>query len=77
MGTPPLPRNLLTKIEDTCQVHHLEMTVSEVPVVFENPSYHGPNPARPETTSAFPFGTEKIVSAGNALLPVEPLTARV
>ena len=72
LGKPPLPRNLTEGIEDECPVHHEKMKLREIPIIFENAA-----PAKLPLTAKFPFGAEKIISAGNALLPGEPLSARV
>ena len=77
LGRPPLPRNLIAATEDTCPVHHERMKIREIPIVFEESAEDGTGPGNPTATAAFPFGAEKIVSAGNALLPGEALTARV
>ena len=77
LGKPPPPRNLLEGVEDECPVHHERMKVREIPIVFENGAPQGADPASFSLTARFPFGAEKIVSTGNALLPSEPLTARV
>ena len=77
IGRPPLSRNLIVAVEDICPVHHQKMTVCEIPIVFEEGAAKGAESGSPPATAAFPFGAEKIVSAGNALLPGEPLTARV
>ena len=73
VGNAPQSRNLIAAVEDTCPVHHEKMKQREIPVVFEEIKANGDESA----TAEFPFGAEKIVSAGNALLPGEPLTARV
>ena len=72
LGKPPAPRDLSEGIEDECPVHHEKMRVREIPIVFEDAA-----PAKQPLTAKFPFGAEKIISAGNALLPGEPLSARV
>ena len=77
VGRPPLPRNLVATVEDICPVHHVKMKLREIPIVFKEPTANGTESVNPTATAAFPFGAEKIVSAGNALLPSEPLTARV
>ena len=77
VGKTPQPRDLVAAVEDTCPVHHEKMKQREIPIVFEETSANGSKSAHPSATAAFPFGAEKIVSAGNALLPGEPLTARV
>ena len=58
-------------------MHHVKMKLREIPIVFEEPTAKGTESVNPTATAAFPFGAEKIVSVGNALLPSEPLTARV
>ena len=58
-------------------MHHVKMKLREIPIVFEEPTANGTESATPTATAAFPFGAEKIVSAGNALLPSQPLTGRV
>ncbi len=77
VGRPPLPRNLVATVEDICPVHHAKMKMRVVPIVFEEPNANGDESAILPATAAFPFGAEKIVSAGNALLPSQSLTARV
>ena len=77
LGKPPPPHNFVEGVEDECPVHHERMTVREIPIVFENGAPQGTDPASFSLTARFPFGAEKIVSTGNALLPSEPLTARV
>ena len=73
----PQPRNLIAAIEDICPVHHEKMKPREIPFILEEPQGEGNEAAHPVATAAFPFGAEKIVSSGNALLPGETLTARV
>lgn len=77
VGRSPLPRNLVATVEDICPVHQVKMKLREIPIVFEEPTANGTASVNPTATAAFPFGAEKIISAGNALLPSEPLTARV
>ncbi len=77
LGQSPLPRNLVDGVEDVCPVHHEKMKMREIPVVFESTTPEKADPADVELAAKFPFGAEKIVSTGNALLPSEPLTARV
>lgn len=77
LGKPPPARNFLEGVEDECPVHHERMTVRQIPIVFENGAPQGTDPASFSLTAKFPFGAEKIFSTGNALLPSEPLTARV
>ena len=73
LGKTPQARDLVADVEDTCPVHHEKMKQREIPIVFGETKANGHEPA----TAAFPFGAEKIVSAGNALLPGEARTARV
>jgi hypothetical protein len=77
IGKPPLPRNLLTDIEGICPVHHEVMKAREIPIVFSDTTADKADPAEIQTTAEFPFGAEKIMSSGNALLPSEPISARV
>ena len=77
VGRVPQPRNLTGEAGDTCPVHHEKMKIREIPIVFEEHTAEGSGTANPPATAEFPFGAEKIVSAGNALLPGEPRTARV
>ena len=77
LGKPPLPRDLSEGIEDECPVHHERMKVREIPIVFEDAASEKTKSAKQPLTAKFPFGAEKIISAGNALLPGEPLSARV
>jgi len=77
VGRPPLPRNLVSDVEDICPVHHEKMSLTEVPIIFEDSASDGIESAKTSLTARFPFGAEKIYSSGNALLPGEPLTARV
>lgn len=77
LGKPPQPRDLLTGVEDECPVHHRKMNVREIPIIFADAAPGKSEPARQPLSAQFPFGAEKITSAGNALLPGEPLSARV
>ncbi|MEO6788601.1 MAG: hypothetical protein ABI318_20970 [Chthoniobacteraceae bacterium] len=77
VGKSPPPRNLIAGVSDMCPVHHVKMTVCDVPVVFEESADSGTDTADPAAATAFPFGAEKVVSEGNALLPGETLTARI
>jgi hypothetical protein len=77
VGRPPLPRNFVSDVEDVCPVHHEKMSLTEVPIIFEDSASVGTESVRTSLTARFPFGAEKICSSGNALLPGEPLTARV
>lgn len=77
VGKPPLPHNLVNDIEDICPVHHEAMKAREIPIVFADAATGPPDPSEMQATAAFPFGAEKIISSGNALLPVEPVSARV
>ena len=73
VGKPPAPLDMIASVADTCPVHHERMKVCEIPIVHEEDSQTG----HPSATAAFPFGAEKIISAGNVLLPSEPVSARV
>ena len=77
LGKPPLTRNMVSAIDDICPLHHEKMRLSEIPIVFEDDLPDGTAHASPPATAAFPFGAERIISAGNSLLPGEPHTARV
>ena len=77
LGKPPLPRDLSEGVEDECPVHHENMKVREIPIVFEDAATGKTKSEKQPLTAKFPFGAEKIISAGNALLPGEPLSARV
>ena len=77
VGRPPLARDLVSTIEDICPVHHRKMKLCEIPIVFGETVFEGTESASLPATSEYPFGAEKIVSPGNALLPAEPVTARV
>ena len=77
VGKSPEPRHLLDAANDTCPVHHEKMNVREIPIVFEDPAGDGVASENLAGTARFPFGAERIVSAGNALLPGAALTARV
>ena len=77
LGKPPLPRDLLQGVEDECPVHREKMKVREIPIVFMDAAPENPETPKQPATGKFPFGAEKIISTGNALLPAEPLTARV
>ena len=77
VGKRPQPHNFVETVEDICPVHHEKMKLREIPIAFEDPATNGTGSVNPLATAAFPFGAEKIVSAGNALLPGQPLTARV
>lgn len=77
LGQAPLPRNLVTDVEDICTVHRQKMQIREVPIVFDE-SALGLVPQGDSIAAArFPFGAEKIFSPGNALLPGEPVSALV
>ncbi len=77
VGKSPQPRHLLDAASDTCPVHREKMNVREIPIVFEDPETGGTESENLSATARFPFGAERIVSAGNALLPGAALTARV
>ncbi|MEO6739333.1 MAG: hypothetical protein ABIP20_03715 [Chthoniobacteraceae bacterium] len=77
VGRPPLPRDLVSTVGDICPVHHIKMKLCQIPIVFGDTASEGTGLASLSATADFPFGAEKIVSAGNALLPGEPVTARV
>ncbi len=77
LGKPPQPRNLLEGVEDECPVHHEKMKVREIPIVFGDAAPEKSEHENPSSAEKFPFGAEKIISTGNALLPGEPVTARV
>lgn len=77
IGKPPLPRNLMTAVENTCPVHHEAMKAREIPIVFPDAASGAPDPSEMQATAEFPFGAEKIISSGNALLPTEPVSAYV
>ena len=77
LGKPPLPRDLSEGVEDECPVHHENMKVREIPIVFEDAATGKTKSEKQLLTAKFPFGAERIISAGNALLPGEPLSARV
>lgn len=77
VGKGPQPRNLAETTDNVCPVHHEKMTLREVPIVFPESTGDGTVPAEAAAAAAFPFGAETIVSEGNALLPSQPLTARV
>ena len=77
VGRPPLPHDLVSTVGDICPVHQLKMKLCQIPIVFGDTATAGTDHASLPATADFPFGTEKIVSAGNALLPGEPVTARV
>ena len=77
VGKAPLPRNMISALEDICPLHHEKMKPKEIPFILEEPQGEGNETAQPPATAAFPFGAEKILSEGNALLPGETLTALV
>jgi hypothetical protein len=77
LGKPPEPRDFTSDLGDVCPVHHKKMSIQVIPIVFEDTASAGSATTNPSVTAEFPFGAEKIVSAGNALLPGEPLSARV
>jgi len=77
LGKPPLPLNMVSDVDDVCPVHGEKMKLREVPIVFEDNPAEVAASANPALTAAFPFGAEKIISLGNALLPTESHTARV
>ena len=77
VGRPPPPRNMIAGVGDICPVHHQKMTVREVPIVFEESADDGTDAAGAAPAAAFPFAAEKVISAGNSLLPGEALTARI
>ena len=70
-------RHLLDAANDTCPVHREKMQVREIPIVFEDAESSGAESENMAGTARFPFGAERIISAGNALLPGAALTARV
>lgn len=72
LGKPPPPRDLRGGIDDECPVHQEKMKLKEIPILFGEDV-----PAKQLLTAQFPFGAEKITSSGNALLPGQPLSARV
>jgi len=77
LGKEPLARNMVSAIDDICPLHHEKMRMTEIPIVFEDDLPGDPAHNSLPATAAFPFGAERIVSAGNSLLPGEPHTARV
>lgn len=77
VGSTPLPRNLVSATGDICPVHHEKMKMREIPIVFEDSADSASPAGDPSAAAAYPFGAEKIVSSGNALLPAEPHSARV
>ena len=77
VGKPPPPRHLADAVDDTCPVHHEKMRIREIPIVFEDIADSGAESEILSGVARFPFGAEKIVSSGNALLPGAALTARV
>jgi hypothetical protein len=77
VGRPPPPRHLADGVDDTCPVHHEKMRIREIPIVFEDAADRGAESENLSGMARFPFGAEKIVSSGNALLPGAALTARV
>ena len=77
LGKPPQPRDLLEGVEDECPVHREKMKVREIPIIFVDGESGHSGSAKQPVTARFPFGAEKIISTGNALLPGEPLSARV
>ncbi len=76
LGKPPLPRNLITSVENSCPVHHRKMKIAEIPITFEDDE-GAVQSTDGLATEEFPFGAARILSAGNALLPSEPRTAQV
>jgi hypothetical protein len=76
VGKPQTPQNLVTSIDDTCPVHHEKMRMRELPVVFEDGETVRSQPGKPLASARFPFGSERITSTGNALLPSATQTAR-
>ena len=77
IGKPPVPRNLLADVESTCPLHPEAMKAREIPIVFADAASGAPDPSDMQATAEFPFGAEKIISSGNALLPTEPISAHV
>ena len=77
MGKPPLPRNLIASVDNTCPVHFRKMRIAEVPIMFEDNDGAAVESTDGLATDEFPFGAARILSAGNALLPSEPRTAQV
>jgi hypothetical protein len=77
VGKPPPPRHLADGVDDTCPVHHEKMRIREIPIIFEDTADSGAESEILSGMARFPFGAEKIVSSGNALLPGAALTARV
>ena len=72
-----MPHNLVSDTVDMCPVHHEKMRIREIPIVFEDTGTGKIANAGTEITAEFPFGAEKITSSANALLPGQPLSARV
>ena len=77
LGKPPSPHDLVSDTADICPVHHEKMRIREIPIVFEDTGTGKIANAGTEITAEFPFGAEKITSSANALLPGQPLSARV
>lgn len=77
LGQKPLPRNMIVAVENTCPIHQEKMRIGEIPIVFEDAVDTKGDSTKASDTDEFPFGAEKITSSGNALLPGEPVTARV
>jgi hypothetical protein len=77
VGKSPLPRHLADAVDDTCPVHREKMKIREIPIVFEDTADSAEQSESLSGMARFPFGAEKIVSSGNALLPGTALTARV
>ncbi len=77
VGRPPLPRNLVNDVEDVCPVHREKMKVREIPIVYSESTLGKVDPSEIQSRADFPFGAEKLISSGNALLPGEPLSAYV
>ena len=77
VGRPPGPRDLVNDAVDICPVHHEAMKVRELPILFSDTAPEKADPSEIQATAEFPFGAEEIISSGNALLPGEPISARV
>ena len=73
----PTAERLADGTRGTCPVHHKNMKIREIPIVFEDPDSGGEDADALSASAPFPFGAERIVSSGNALLPGATLTARV
>jgi len=68
---------MIVAVENTCPIHQEKMRIGEIPIVFEDAVDTKGDSTKASDTDEFPFGAEKITSSGNALLPGEPVTARV